>query len=209
MKTIILQDRSTGLSQPNPIVTFAPVWVFDQKYQPTFGDRHALLLLKRRMPKRVSFARAYSGYRQSGAREERELGEGRAFLRWLQRHELSIAWSSRDLTPHPYFAAPDSPKHDENDELAEGHSFAIKPVIVKGRNVKLYVKDNDLLSLLKMPYGQEEDFLLLVMSYITQRFQWEKWRAPAPPFLDWVVSHGKRPSFRPGQLGLNLTGFVG
>ncbi len=208
MKTSILQDRSTGLVQPNPIVTFSAVWIFDQKYQPKFGDRHALLLLKRRMPKRVSFSRAYTGWRQSGAREERELGEGRAFLRWLQRHELSIDWTASDLAPHPYFASPDSPSHAKDDELAEWHSFAIRPVSVKGRNIKLYVKDNDLLSLLNMPYGQEQDFLLLVMSYITQRFEWENWRAPAPSFLDWVVSHGKRPTFKPGQLGLELTNFV-
>ncbi len=216
MKNQTLQGRTSiiatypadKLLRPNPILQFAPIWINEIKYQPQFGDRHSLLLLKRQMPKKVSFVRAYTGWHLSGRRELHELGEGRAFFRWLQKHELSIEWNERDFASHPYFLDPLAPKHEQDDELADGHSFVIRPVHVAGRNVKLYVKDNDLLSLLNLPYGQEEDFLTLVMSYITQRFEWEKWRAPAPPFLDWVVTHGKRPVFKPGQLGFQTNRFI-
>jgi hypothetical protein len=189
--------------RPNPIVSYASLWAQNVLWTPSFDDRHSLLLLRRNMPKKVSFQRAYTGWRASGAKEVAELGEGRAFLRWLQRHELAIDWCERDFSPHPYFSQSNAPKHDARDELAWSHSFAVKPVNVKGRNVKLYVRDEDMVSLLNMPYGQEEDFLELVMRYITQRFEWEAWRAPAPPFLDWIVSHGKRPVFLSGQLGFN------
>jgi hypothetical protein len=189
--------------RPNPIVTFASFWVQNNLWTPNFGDRNALLLLRRQMPKKVSFQRAYTGWRASGAREANELGEGRAFLRWLQKYELSIDWKKRDFNPHPYFGQKNSPKHAADDEMANGLSFAVKPVRVEGRSVKLYVRDEDMLSLLNMPYGQEEDFLELVMRYVAQRFEWENWRAPAPPFIDWVVSHGKRPVFLQGQLGFH------
>lgn len=187
--------------RPNPIVTFSPLYIFDKKWSPAFGDRHALLLLRRVMPKKVSFQRAYTGWRLSGAREEAELGEGRAFFRWLQKHELSVDWKERDFSPHPYFCHPDAPVHDPDDEMARGLSFAIRPVDIEGRKIKLYVRDNDMLSLLQMPYGKEENFLELVMRYVASRFEWESWRAPAPTFLDWMVSHGKRPIFEVGQLG--------
>jgi hypothetical protein len=187
--------------RPNPIITFASLWAQGVLYTPKFGDRHSLLLLKRIMPKKVSFQRAYTGWRASGAREAAELGEGRAFLRWLQRHEISIDWKERDFNPHPYFSQTNSPFHDAHDEMAKGLSFAVRPVRVEGRNIKLYVQDDDMVSLLNMPYGKEEDFLELVMRYVAQRFEWESWRAPATPFLDWVVSHGMRPVFLPGQLG--------
>jgi hypothetical protein len=191
--------------RPNPIVSFSPLWVEDKLWQPVFGDKHSLILLRRQLPKKVSFSRAYTGWRTSGAREENELGEGRAFLRWLQKYQLSIEWSERDFRPHPYFSQKNSPRHDKDDEMAFGLSFAIKPVRVEKRTIKLYVRDEDMLSLLSLPYGKEEDFLELVMRYVAQRFEWEKWRAPAPTFLDWVVSHGKCPVFGPDQLGL-LTG---
>ena len=212
MKTNLRQGRQVSTfgdfdpltsCRPKPIIMFAPVWACGQKWYPSFGDRHALLLLRRSMPNKVSFQRAYTGWRTSGAREEGELGEGRAFLRWLQRHQISIEWSERDFIPHPYFCQKNSPKHDPKDEMALDLSFAIKPVRVAGRNIKLYVRDVDMLSLLQLPYGQEEDFLELVMSYVSQRFQWESWRAPAPGFLDWVVSQAKRPYFLPEQLGFH------
>lgn len=189
--------------RPNPIVTFAPFSTHGQLWKPKFGDTHSLILLKRDLPKKVSFQRAYTGWRMSGSREETELGEGRAFLRWLQKHHLSIAWSEKDFRPHPYFSQQKSPVHSQYDDSAHGLSFAIKPIMIKNRTIKLYVRDEDMLSLLKMPYGDEEDFLELVMRYVAQRFEWEKWRAPAPGFLDWIVSHGKRPLFFQGQLGFH------
>ncbi|WPU63595.1 hypothetical protein [Peredibacter starrii] len=196
---------SEVLERPNPIVTFAKVWAEGRYWEPKFGDRHALLLLRRKMPDKVSFIRAYRGFRASGAKEEKELGEGRAFLRWLQRHEISVEWKQRDFEPHPFFSHPNAPKHDPKDEMAEGLSFAIRPVEVSGRKVKLYVGDDDMLNLLSMPYGNDKDFLELVMRYVAQRFEWEGWRAPAPPFLDWVKSQGMRPVFVPGQLGFQPT----
>jgi hypothetical protein len=203
------QDDFTPLSsgRPKPIVTFTPVWISGKLYQPCFEDRYALLILRRDLQKKVSFKRAYEGWRLSGGKEEEEFGEGRAFLRWLRKHHLAIDWKKSDFTPHPYFSSLDSPTHDPNDEMAKGLSFAIRPIVVGERKVKLYLRDEDMLRLLSMPYGNEEDFLELVMRYVAQRFEWEKWRAPAPTFLDWMISQGKRPVFGQGQVGF-LTSYV-
>ena len=190
--------------RPNPIVTFNPIRVQGHLWHPRFSDKHALILLRKKGPKQIYFPMAYSSWRNSGAIEEKELGEGRAFLRWLQKYDLSIAWRMQDFKPHPYFCQEDSPKHDPQDEMAQGLSFAIRPVHVSGRHVKLYLQDESMLNLLSLPYGNEEDFLELVMKYVSQRFLWESWRAPAPQFIDWVVSQGKRPIFNQGQLGFNL-----
>ncbi|MFP5457885.1 MAG: hypothetical protein ACLGG7_04050 [Bacteriovoracia bacterium] len=190
--------------QPRPVIEFTTVYAEGRHWQPNPGDRTALLLLRRQMPKQVSFTRAYRGWRSSGAREERELGEGRAFLRWLQRHELSIAWESRDLKLHPYFTLPGAPTHAPDDEMAVGMSFAIAPVEVDGRRVKLYLADEDVLRLIHLPYGNDEDFLALVTEYVGQRRQWQLWKAPAPPFVEWLTSLGKKPFFKPGQLGFKL-----
>ena len=209
MSQSLRQDRSFSSQiafnpgepcRPNPIVTFAPVWAEGRVWHPNPTDRHTILLLKRQMPTKVSFPRAYRGWRASGAYEERELGEGRAFLRWLQKHEISIDWQERDFNPHPYFSAPDAPKHDPNDEMAKYLSFAVKPVRVQERNIKLYIQDVDMVTLLNMPYGEEEDFLELVMRYVAFRFKLEEWKAPAPYFLQWVTTQGFRPIFSSGQL---------
>lgn len=193
---------------PTPLVTFNPVLVQGKKFHPKFGDRHTLLLFKRVMDKKVSFPRAYTGWKFASGNQEKELGEGRAFLRWLQKHELSIDWKENDFEVHHFFSSRSNPQHDPNDEMAKDLSFAIKPVEVKGRKVKLYVQDQDMLSLLNMPYGRDEDFLHLVMDYVAQRFEWESWRAPSPSFLDWVVSRGSRPMFQQGQLGFKSVAFI-
>jgi hypothetical protein len=190
--------------QPRPVIEFSSIYAEGKHWQPKPGDRTALLLLRRKMPKKVSFTRAYRGWRASGAIEEKELGEGRAFLRWLQRHELSIAWESRDIKLHPYFTQPDAPRHDPSDEMAQGMSFAIAPVEIQGKRVKLYLADEDVLRLIHLNYGHEEDFLALVTEYIGKRHQWQIWKAPAPPFVDWLTTHGKKPFFNPGQLGFHL-----
>lgn len=174
------------------------------KHSPKLGDRTTFLLLQRKMPKEVSFARAYNGWRAGGSREEAELGEGRAFMRWLQRHELGIAWTKHDLQLHPYFLNAEAPKHDPGDEFAKGMSFAIAPVVVQGQQVKLYVQDLDMLRLIHVEFGQEEDFLTLVQRYIEQRHLWTQWKAPAPAFVDWVTSQGRRAVFSLGQLGFSL-----
>lgn len=187
--------------RPNPIVTFAPIWAENQLWHPKINDRHALLLLRYQMENKVSLVRAYRGWRASGSREERELGEGRAFFRWLQKHQISIEWKKEDFNPHPYFSHPHCPQHDPDDEMSKNLSFCVRPVRVQGRNIKLYIQDTDMVSLLNMPYGNEEDFLELVMRYVAFRFQLEKWRAPAPSFLNWVTNQGSRPVFSSGQLG--------
>lgn len=204
MKTPLCQGRHfEEQCRPNPIVIFNPVWAEGQRWYPDPGDRHALTLLKRKTEKKVSFHRAYRGWRASGAREEAELGEGRAFLRWLQKFDLSIDWKEKDIRVNPFFADKDSPKHDPQDEMAQGLSFAIKPVSVQKRRIKLYIPDQDMISILNTPYGNEEDFLDLVMKYVSQRFEWNEWKAPAPTFLDWLSSQGKRPLFKSGQLGFD------
>lgn len=208
----MLQGRKSGsfeafnpqeACRPNPLIRFAPVTVEDRLWYPNPSDVHALSLLRRVTETKISFVRAYRGFRISGAREEKELGEGRAFLRWLDKYKLSIAWKEQDFTPHPYFCQKDSPRHDPYDEMASGLSFAVKPVTVSERKVKLYIQDKDIISLLNLPYGEEEDFIELVMRYVALRFKLETWRAPAPYFLHWVTNQGIRPVFDKGQLGFD------
>jgi hypothetical protein len=202
---LVQEERELAFpTLPTPIVSFRSVWAEGRHWTPRLGDKTALLLLKRKGEKRVSFERAYRGWRASGAREEHELGEGRAFLRWLQHFDLSIQWQARDIKLHPYFTDPKAPKHDPHDETARGLSFAVAPVNVGDRRVKLYLKDEDVLRLLHLPFGHEHDFLALVTEYVGQRHQWQLWQAPAPPFIDWLTTQGKRPVFAQGQLGFKL-----
>ena len=189
---------------PSPVLSLRPVQVRGIRHWPQLGDRTTLLLLQRRMPKQVTFARAYNGWREGGSREEFELGEGRAFMRWLQRHELGIQWSRHDLLLHPYFLNSMAPQHDPHDETAKGMCFAIAPVEIAHKKIKLYVQDLDMLRLIHASYGHEEDFLSLVKSYILQRQQWQQWQAPAPTFIDWVTSQGRKAVFAVGQLGFRL-----
>lgn len=193
-----------SLERPTPIVQFSKIQWEGSSYLPQFGDRHVLLILRRQLPKKVSFVRAYRGWLESGRTELSEFGEGRAFLRWLMKHDLAIDWRKKDFDPHPYFSDPGAPKHDPLDEMARGLSFAIRPVVVDSRKVKLYLQDDDMLNLLSMPFGNEEDFLELVMRYVAQRFEWAKWKAPAPLFLDWVKAQGRRPVFSGGDVGFHL-----
>lgn len=189
-------------SSPVPLFTLKSVIAAGGiHWRPRLKDRTVALLLKRRMPKEVSFCRAYAGWRESGHVEEKELGEDRAFLRWLQRRELGIAWAPGELKLHPYFTGPEAPRHDPDDETARGLSFAIRPVEVQGRRVKLYVGDADMFRLLGLAFGDEEDFLALVRSYVQERRRWEAWQAPAPLFVDWVQTQGKRARFERGQVG--------
>ncbi len=187
------------------LIRFAPVWAEGKHWHPNFGNYLTLTLLKRNLPKKVSFKRAYAGWRSSGAKEEKELGEGRAFLRWLQKHHLAIDWCEKDFELDPLFHHPEAPKHDPQDEMAQGLSFAIRPVVVDNRKVKLYIKDEDILGLWSLSYGEEVDFLELVSHYIKKRFLWHSWNAPAPSFIDWVRSDGKRPIFGPGQIGFLIS----
>lgn len=190
--------------RPSPFLTFVPIRINGKLRSPKFSDKISLQLLKHKSEKKLLFIDAYKQWVAEGSWIDRDLGEGRAFLRWLQKNKLSIEWKISDMKLHSYFSGEDAPKHDPDDELAFDLSFAVKPVEVDGRKVKLYLQDEAVLSLINMPYGEDQDFLELVSEYVRLRFQLEEWKAPAPPFLDWVKSQAKRPVFLGGQLGLSL-----
>lgn len=190
--------------RPSPFLTFRPVRINGRMRHPSFSDKVCLQLLKHKTENQFPFSEVYKDWIAEGACFDHDLGEGRSFFRWLQKTKKSIAWKLADLKLHPYFTDENAPKHDPDDELAEDLSFAVKPVEVNGRKVKLYLQDEAVLNLINMPYGEDEDFLDLVREYIELRFQLAEWKAPAPPFLDWVKSQAKRPVFVGGQLGLNL-----
>ncbi len=189
---------------PAPIFNFTPLRINGREKRPDFSDKVALTLLRRRSERAIPFREAYRLWHLRGLRVDRDLGEGRAFLRWLDREQLSVNLASRDFTLHRYFTFGDPPSHDPNDELAQDLSFALAPVEVYSRRVKLYLQDAAVLNLLSLPFGHEEDFLNLVRRYVAKRFDWELWKAPAPLFVDWVKSEARRPLFLPGQLGICL-----
>jgi hypothetical protein len=83
-------------------------------------------------------------------------------------------------------------------------SFAIAPVEVEGRRVKLYVADEDMLRLLQIKDGNACDFLQLVTAYISHRKARQDWSAPPPGLIQWIETLGHRPLFAPAQVGLHL-----
>jgi hypothetical protein len=194
-------DDTKGPCRPTPLISLSPIRINGKLKYPAITDRVALALLKHKTSKKLSYRNAYKEWFSDGSWLDRDLGEGRSFLRWLQKTGQSIDWKPHDFSLHSYFTDEWAPKHAPDDEMAQGLSFAIKPVEVSGRRVKLYLQDEAVLNLINMPYGEEHDFLELVKEYVKIRFQWEKWRAPAPPFLDWVKAQAKRPIFQSGQLG--------
>lgn len=187
--------------RPKPLVSFAPVRFRGKSYIPDITDREALLILKIRGEKMISFADAYVEAICRDSRESVELGEGKALMRWLKARKLMIQWKKNDMKLHSLFTGETAPRFEEGDELANDHCFSISPVTVLGRCIKLYVEDEAMLSLIQLEYGEEEDFLSLVRRYVARRIQWELWRAPAPTFSDWVRNEGKRPVFKKGQVG--------
>lgn len=200
-RTWIEDDPILPVGKATPLITFRPVYFDGTLYRPDFGDRASLLILSRKMPKRVSFLRAYSGWRAGGKKDLQDLGEGRAFFRWLQRHELSIQWRKDDFTINNFFTGADSPRHDPGDEYAQGLSFALNPIRVGKKRVKLYLEDQDVISLLRLGEGLEIDFVALTRAYISMRLDWDTSRAQAPGFLDWVRAKKLRPTLQRGQLG--------
>ncbi len=191
-------------TRPYPIFTFQSLKINGVTRQPSFTDKTSLGLIKYQTTDRVSFKDAYTDWYRQRPSHDHDLSEGRSFLRWLQRHQKSIKWTPKDFKAHDYFLAKNAPHHDPNDEMAKGLSFSVSPVVVESRKVKLYLQDESVLNLISLPFGEDEDFLLLVQKYVKARFQWEEWKAPAPPFLDWVKAQAKRPLFKSGQLGLSL-----
>jgi hypothetical protein len=190
--------------RPTPLIIFNPIRIKGKLKHPVFSDKISLELLKYKTPMKLLFGEAYKEWRLTNSWLDRDLGEGRAFFRWLLRHGNSIDWRPQDFKLHDYFTGPNSPKHDPHDEMAKDLSFAVRPVKVKNRQVKLYLQDEAVLNLISLPFGEEKDFIELVQEYISMRFQWQEWNAPAPLFLDWVKVRGKRPIFSEGQLGFSL-----
>jgi hypothetical protein len=190
--------------RPLPLFSFSPIRINGKMTTPHFSDNIALALLKHQTDKKKYFHQLYSQWYCQGSWKEQDLGEGRSFYRWLRRSGNSIIFCPHEFKIHSYFSFEGAPKHQDHDEMAKGLAFAICPVKVKGRNIKLYLQDECVMNLLSLPYGEDEDFLELVKEYIYLRFQWEKWNAPAPMFLDWVKISAKRPVFRGGQLGFCL-----
>lgn len=189
--------------RPSPLITFSPVRINGKLKYPAFSDRAALELMRYKTENKTPFKSAYKEWVLESSWIDRDLGEGRAFLRWLYRSDTSIEWQTTDFKLHSMFTSKNAPTHDPGDEMAKGLSFAIKPVHVNKRNVKLYLMDDAMLTLMSLPYGDDHDFLDLVKNYVAMRFEWEKWKAPAPTFLDWVKTQAKRPVFMQGQLGFN------
>jgi hypothetical protein len=190
--------------RPTPFLSFSPVRINGKVKHLAFSDKVSLHIFLQRGKTKMLFREAYVKWFSEGSWVDRDLGEGRSFLRWMQRNNIAIEWKPHDFDLHPYFLQKNAPKHAPGDELAQGHSFAIKPVTVSDRKVKLYLEDEAVLNLMSLPFGEEQDFLKLVEDYVSSRFQWEKWKAPAPPFLDWIKAKGLRPLFGSGQLGLSL-----
>lgn len=189
---------------PSPLLTFNPIRINGKYKYPLITDKTSLLLIKLKSQQKILFKDAYKSWLSDGPRIDRELGEGRAFLKWLKNNNYSIDWKKEDFHFHEYFLQRECPRHVPGDEMAIGLSFAVSPVEVGHRKIKLYLKDEAILNLINMPYGEEEDFLDLVRAYIKMRFQWEKWKAPSPPFLEWVKAQAKKPLFSKGQLGLSI-----
>lgn len=189
--------------RPLPLVLFSSVRYLGKVYLPKISDRDALMILKIRGEKKISFADAYVEAICRDNRQAHELGEGRALIRWLRTRKMMIEWRQNDYKIHSMLFCEEAPKFAPDDELAADHLFSISPVKVLGRNIKLYVEDEAMLSLIHLQFGEEEDFLSLVRRYVARRIQWELWRAPAPTFADWVRNEGKRPVFKKGQLGFN------
>lgn len=187
--------------RPFPLMKFTPVKIKGHFKTPTFSDKLSLQIIKLRARHEMSFQEAYTEWVLRRQFYDKDLSEGRSFIKWLKDHDCSIKWKNGDYKLHDYFCLPNSPRHDPYDEMAENLSFAIKPVEVNQRKVKLYLQDEAVLNLISLPFGEDHDFISLVKEYVTLRFQWEKWRAPAPPFLDWVKAQAKRPVFSKGQLG--------
>jgi hypothetical protein len=189
---------------PSPIFRFNPIRINGKEKCPEFSDKVALRLLRKTGNRRIGFREAYREWYHRSSWVDRDLGEGRAFLRWIERESVAVRISPQDFTLHRYFTTPGAPAHEHSDELGRELSFALSPVEVNARRVKLYLQDDAVLNLLSLPFGYEEDFLKLVRRYVEKRFDWECWKAPAPLFLDWVKSEARRPVFLPGQLGLCL-----
>lgn len=183
-----------------PLIQFKDVWHEGCFHSFTPEDLYALLILQKNSRKKVSYERAFRGWKNSLMINERR-STGRAFYSWLNRHQLSILWKETDFSVNPILTSPLAPRHDEGDELAASHSFVIRPQMVHGKKIKLYVQDRDMIKLLNLHIGDHVPLQELTRAYIGQRIKWEKSLIQAPSFLDWVIAIGKRPLVEEGELG--------
>ncbi|HLT23424.1 MAG TPA: hypothetical protein VKZ84_08270 [Bacteriovoracaceae bacterium] len=184
----------------NSLIQFKDVWHEGKFHSFNPDDLSALLILQRVTDKQVSYERAFRGWRNSPIAQERR-SPGRAFYSWLNKHHLSIIWKYNDFTINPILSSPLAPRHEANDEFAQGHSFVIKPQMIDGRRIKLYVQDQDMIKILNLHIGEPTSLGELTQKYIGQRLKWEKTCMPAPTFLDWIIANGKRPQVVEGELG--------
>jgi hypothetical protein len=191
---------ANSLSRPTPLFYLSPIHIRGRPHYPNIKDRELLRLFKLRGSKFMPFSEAYRIWRLQGPKEEEELGEARAYLRWVISKELTLTFRKRDLSLHPYFQSPGKREEDEKNDFMTELSFSIPTINLGDRKIKLYLQDDSVISLLNLDFGEEMDFLELVRLYIKKRLEWEKWRAPAPLFYEWVLNMGKRPIFKKGQL---------
>jgi hypothetical protein len=189
---------------PTPLVSFSPIRFNGKVKYFNFTDRQSLELLKYKTDHRMTLREAYGRWPNKSYQHELDLGESRAFIKWLKDHKVSIKWSPQDYSLHQYFNQKNSPTHLKDDEFSLGQSFSISPLVVNKRVIKLYLEDESILNLLSLTFGEEENFFKLIESYILLRFQLVKWNAPAPLFIDWLRASGKRPIFHSGQMGFCL-----
>lgn len=183
-----------------PILRFRQVWHEGAFHSFNPDDIYSLLILQKVTAKRVSYERAYRGWRSGPMINERR-SPGRAFYHWLDKHSLSIIWKETDFSTNPLLSSALCPRHDPDDELAQGHSFVIRPQLIQQRKIKLYVQDRDMIKVLSLYSGDEAPLGDLTRNYISQRLLWEKTHTPAPSFLDWLIANGKKVQVGEGDLG--------
>lgn len=183
-----------------PLIRFRDVWHEGAFHTFSPDDIHSLLILQKITSKQVSYERAFRGWKSAPVLKERR-SAGRSFYSWLDKHSLSIIWKDSDFNINPLLSSPLAPRHDEGDELAQGHSFVIRPQMIHGRKIKLYVQDRDMIKILAIHSGEEMPLEDLTKNYIRQRLIWEKTHTLAPSFVDWIMATGKRAIVLEGDLG--------
>ena len=187
------------LCLPVSLLGLSPIKIRGRKIELKFSDKVCLKLLKLTTSKRFPLVELYSRWARAYYEDSQFFGEGRAFLEWMRRNDFSVRWRKIDVIFHPYFNQK-SDWFDPRDDYLGEHAFSIPPVVVHGRKIKLYLKDEDVIHLLHLPHGEDCDFLELVQGYIQFRLERENKINPLPSFVDWINFSGKRPLIQRGQL---------
>jgi hypothetical protein len=189
---------------PLPIFSPSPIWINGRHHIPLLSDEIFLKLHFNKGAKEYYFKQAYKDWYLKSPHDQIKFRSDHSFLKYIHQQKIKIILQKNDFTLHPYFSQVDAPKQDKMDDFSEEHHFIIKPIKIENRLVKLYVKDEDIIRMMKIPYGRDYDFLELAKRYIALRWEWEKCHAPAPTFLEWIKNLFLRPVFMRGQLGLKL-----